>query len=93
MAKRKQTSATEILDLKVDLVNLRYDLNEKFSNFEEKIKYLPTKDEFFSKMDEVIGELQKLRDEVVVTHHLYEKTNKRVDLVDKHLNIDTSSVF
>jgi len=43
--------------------------------------------------DEVMGEIKALRDEVLVTSHHYEKTNKRVDLIDKHLEIDTSTVF
>lgn len=43
--------------------------------------------------EEVMGEIKKLRDEVVITGHHYRNTNKRVDLVDKHLGIDTSVVF
>lgn len=30
---------------------------------DEKIKFLPTKDEFFGKMDEVMGELKAIREE------------------------------
>ncbi len=41
----------------------------------------------------VMGEIQKLRDEVLITGHHYEKTNKRVDLIDKKVGIDTSVVF
>lgn len=37
----------------------------------EEINHLPTKDEFFGKMDEVVGELKSLREEVgVVTHQV-----------------------
>lgn len=35
-------------------------INEKL---DEKIKGLPTKNEFYSKMDEVIGELKSMREE------------------------------
>lgn len=34
----------------------------------EEIKHLPTKDEFFNKMDEVMGELQKIREETTVVN-------------------------
>lgn len=33
---------------------------------EEKIKSLPTRDEFFSKMDELMGELKAIREEQTV---------------------------
>lgn len=67
-------------------------IDEKFEDFEIKINHLPTKEEFFSRMDKVMGELQKLRDEVIIVNHQYERTNKRVDKVDKHLNISTAEV-
>lgn len=35
-------------------------LEEKF---EQRFKHLPTKEEFFSKMDEVVGELKAIREE------------------------------
>lgn len=34
-----------------------------------------------------------LTDEVAATGNLYEKTNKSVDKIDKHLGIDTSNIF
>lgn len=43
--------------------------------------------------EEVLGEIQKLRDEVLITSHHYEKTNERVDIIDQHLGINTSVVF
>lgn len=63
--------------------------------FEEKLqKYQnETINEVASFKSEVCGELQKLREEVSTTNHLYKKTNERVDLIDKELNIDTSVVF
>ncbi len=93
MSKVKPSLRDVALDVKVDLANFKYDVDEKFDNLEQKIDHLPTKEEFYSKMDEVVGELQKLREEVVFTNHHYEKTNKRVDIIDKHLGIDTSVVF
>ncbi len=58
----------------------------------EDINHLPTKDEFFKKEDEVLTELQKLREEVSVTTHQYKRTNKKVDLIDDHLGISTSDL-
>lgn len=37
-------------------------------NVGEKTRNLPTKHEFFNKMDEVVGELQKLREEVTIRY-------------------------
>ena len=41
-------------------------LDEKL---DEKLKILPTKEEFFSKMDEVVGELKTVREEQTVLSH------------------------
>lgn len=72
-------------------------INKKFEEFRteiaEKINHLPTREEYFAREDKTMGELQKLREEVAITGHHYEKTNKRVDIIDKHLGIDTSVVF
>ena len=59
----------------------------------EHVGYLPTRKEYFAREDKTMGELKKLRDEVLFTTDLYEKTNKRVNIIDKHLGIDTSVVF
>lgn len=42
---------------------LEQKLEEKL---EEKLQFLPTKDEFYTKMDEVMGELQAIHEEVTV---------------------------
>jgi len=59
--------------------------------FDDKLKKYEIKVVEFK--EEVLGEIQKLRDEVLVTSHHYEKTNERVDKIDRHLEIDTSVVF
>lgn len=42
----------------------------------EEIKFFPTKDEFFEKMDEVVGELQAIREEQAsVTGKISEHTD------------------
>lgn len=58
-----------------------------------KIKYLPTKKQYYKREDKTMYELKKLRDEVATSNYHYKKTNQRVDLIDEHLGIDTSSVF
>lgn len=37
--------------------------------FEEQLRNIPTKDEFYIKMDEVMGELKGIREEVTVFTH------------------------
>ena len=59
--------------------------------FEEKLKKYSL--EVLGFKEEVMSEIQKLRDEVTVTNHHYEKTNERVDIIDKNLGINTSTVF
>lgn len=40
------------------------------------IKYLPTKDEFYTKMDEVVGELKATREEhAMLSARVYQDTN------------------
>lgn len=43
-----------------DLDEINRIMDEKF---DDKLKGLPTKDEFYAKMDEVIGELKAIREE------------------------------
>ena len=44
-----------------DLIEVTVD-----EKLDEKSKYLPTKDEFYGKMDEVMGELKAIREEQAV---------------------------
>jgi len=39
---------------------------DRFDAIDEKLKYLPTKEEFFNKMDEVMTELKRSRQEDVM---------------------------
>lgn len=56
------------------------DLIEKIINetIEEKTRNLPTKDEFFTKMDEVMGELQTKREEETILGHQVSDHEKRI---------------
>ena len=57
----------------------------------EKIRLLPTKDEFFSKMNEVMGELKAIREEhamagFTITNHTdqLEDHEQRITNLEKH---------
>lgn len=67
------------LDEKLDQ-KLEQKLNEKLANF-------PSKDEFFTKMDEVMGELQAMREEnMVLSHHSSQHTDDIDKLKSLHPN-------
>ncbi len=68
-------------------------IDETKEELRSEIKHLPTTEQYYAREDKTMTELKNLRDEVIVTNHLYKKTNKRVDKIDKHLGIDTSVVF
>lgn len=73
----------------IDLDKIEEVVGEKIV---ERTKNLPTKDEFFKKMDEVVTELKKSRENNDVVNHQYERTNSRVDAIDLHLGISTANL-
>lgn len=77
----------------IKLAIWKTDVDEQFEDVKQKISHLPNKDEYYEREDKTMGELKALRDEVAFTTDLYEKTNKRVNIIDKHLGITTSTVF
>jgi len=80
----------QIKNLIINKINeMKFKTGEDFDSLEEKIKHLPTKEEYFAREDETMGELKKLREEVAMTGQHYKDTNKRVDKIDKHLGINT----
>lgn len=44
----------------------KQDLNQIQKLIKDEIKYLPSKDEFYDKMDEVMGELKSIREELIL---------------------------
>ena len=55
---------------------------------EEKIKYLPNKEEFFAKMDELVTELKAMREEhTLLSHRVYENHEPRIEKIEKKLSI------
>ena len=53
----------------------------------EEIKHLPTKEEFYRKMDEVMGELQTTRDEQTVMRGQIENHEEEIETIKTHLKI------
>ena len=53
------------------------------------ISHLPTKDEFYGKMDEVMGELKTIREEHVVQGHQLSNHEDRIEKVESHLDISS----
>ena len=49
----------------------------------EKISHLPTKDEFYKTMDEIIGELKLIRGEQAAMHSSYEDHEERIEELEK----------
>lgn len=49
---------------------------------EEKTKLLPTKREFFGKMDEVIGELETIRNEQIIVSHQLSDHGDRLERLE-----------
>lgn len=52
-------------------------------SLEEKTKLLPTKDEFFTKMDEVMGELSTIRDEQTILGHQVSDHEERLTSLEE----------
>lgn len=71
-----------------DFVQLRILIDDRLDvkldeKLDEKLKYLPTKDEFYKRMDEVMGELQTMRDELAIgTYHTSDQ-EERLQVLEK----------
>lgn len=90
---KKQNPLTYELFQELIMPELKNLIVESKDELDEKISHLPTKKEYYESEDKTMTELKSLRDEVAATGSLYEKTNKRIDIIDKNLSIDTSVVF
>lgn len=65
-------------------------LDEKLDEkLDARLSHLPTKDEFYSKMDEVMGELKTIREEVSATSHRLENHEDRIEKIESHLGLPT----
>lgn len=75
-----KVTVDEELDVKLD------------EKLEEKVGNLPTKDEFFGKMDEVMGELKAIREEQPLQSHRLSNHEDRITVLEKKLQIKPSLV-
>jgi hypothetical protein len=55
----------------------------------EDISHLPTKDEFYTKMDEVVGELKTIREEQPLQSHKLSNHEDRIERIESHLGISS----
>ena len=49
---------------------------------EDKIKDLPTKDEMFTRMDAIMGELKAIREEMIIVSHKALKNTDRIESIE-----------
>ncbi len=71
-----------------DLDEIEKIVDEKI---EENIKNLPTKDEFFTKMDEIMGELKTIRESTDILTHRVSKHEDRITKIEKKIASAISS--
>jgi hypothetical protein len=64
-------------------------IEEKLVTIED-ISHLPTKDEFYTNMDEVMGELKTIREEQAVQGHMLSNHDDRVEKIESHLGISSN---
>ena len=80
------TLTQEDLDAIKDLVGVTIDESlEKM--LDEKLKYFPTKEEFFNKMDEVMKELKDTREETTVLGHQVKRNTTRIEKIENKTSI------
>jgi hypothetical protein len=56
----------------------------------EDISHLPTKDEFYLKMDEVMGELKTIREEQTLQSQHLSDHDDRIEKIETHLGISSN---
>ena len=59
-------------------------LEEKLT---DKLKYLPTKDDFYKKMDEVMGELKAIREEHSISAYQVADHEERLEVLEKKIKL------
>ncbi len=57
-------------------------VDDKFEELENKINLLPTKDEFYLKMDEVMGELKAIREEQTAQSGVLSNHSDRIEKLE-----------
>lgn len=85
----------EIGSVRRDLTKLAHtvdDLKETVQETNEKVKYLPTTETYLASQDKLMKELKDSRDATDLTGQHYEDVTKRIEYIDKYLQIDSSLV-
>ena len=78
---------SKIFATKDELVAFEVRTKQKFEDLEDRIKLLPTRNEFLTKMDEVMGELKAMREENLTnTYRVSKHSDEIQDLQDIHPN-------
>jgi len=77
-------------DLKALKALIEVTIDEKELVTKSDISHLPTKDEFYGKMDEVMGELKTIREEQAVLSHQVSDHDDRILKIESHLNISSN---
>jgi len=54
------------------------------------ISHTPTKDEFYGKMDEVMGELKTIREEQILLSHRVSDHEDRIEKIENHPDISSN---
>jgi predicted nuclease with TOPRIM domain len=86
---RMATLDTDDLKTLKDLMEATFEekLDEKL---DDKLNHLPTKDEFYTKMDEVMGELKTIREEQAVQSHQLSNHEDRIEKLESHLGFPSN---
>ena len=80
LTKKDLEAIRELIKITID-----EELEEKLN---EKLKYFPTKEDFFSKVDKIMGELQAIREsQTILTGKVYDDHEPRIVKIEKKLQI------
>lgn len=76
-------------DLKLIKEVMKITIDEELEEkVEEKLSFLPTREEFYAKMDEVMGEIKAMREEhTLLSSRVYEDHEPRIVKIEKNLNL------
>jgi predicted nuclease with TOPRIM domain len=78
-------------DLKAIKALVEVTIDERLDEkLDEKLSHLPTKDEFYEKMDQVMGELKSIREEHAVLSHQVADHDDRIEKIENHVGISSN---
>lgn len=91
--KKLATLISRVIDEKTKTVLATKDDLKQFAtkdDLKKAVSYLPTKEELYQKMDEVMGELSDVRDEITILADMKRQVNDhedRLETIEEKLNI------